>query len=108
MRINRFLNMLRTLRSIDGHELGDAFPHPDDRTAFVRDPVGYFVRCSMQQQVGIWTAICRRQTWTDCEKPVEELREVLEGLLDGDKPAHDSRITYALDLLDEIEKKADQ
>lgn len=104
MQMERFRNMLRTLRSIDAHELpAEAFPHPDDRAAFVRDPFGALIRADQSRADAIYNVMLSRQRWTDSEAPAAELRDLLEGMVDGDAPGHDSTVSHALRLLDEVE-----
>ena len=57
---NEFLNRVRSLFNIDGFELSDALD-VKEQSAFVRDPVRFFMRADEQQAQAIFREVERRQ-----------------------------------------------
>jgi hypothetical protein len=69
-RLRDFLNRLRILRSIDGHELltagvvspNDALGHGDRLTRFMADPYLFFMRCDDETAMALWLLLNSRST----------------------------------------------
>lgn len=55
-----FLNRLRSLHNIDGHQLPELTR--EQQHEFVRDPVRYLIRTDKEQTAAIWREVEKRQT----------------------------------------------
>ena len=60
MDTHSFRNRIRSLSNIDGYLLPE-FLH-DERAAFLRDPVGFFLRANDAQADAVFREVERRQT----------------------------------------------
>lgn len=60
MEINAFLNRVKILRSIDGHELPGM--SPDQITKFIASPIDFLIRCDDPTATIIWKAVEARSS----------------------------------------------
>ncbi len=60
MQEHDFANRLRSMFNIDGFQLAPELTEMEQQ-AFMRDPVGYYIRCPDPKRLAIWREIEKRQ-----------------------------------------------